>query len=293
MKTFDLFAKEIGFNIQMLDNFVTFADTHYNTFYITKKKKTKKREITSPSKELKSIQRWVLNNYFNEIAISSRANGFIKGRGIKRNAQFHLNKRFILCVDIKDFFPSISQKMVFNALSNVFDDRDLTLKLSKLCTYKRHLPQGAPTSPILSNIVFKDLDELFTTFCNTKLVVYSRYADDLVFSSDTKSSLIEVYSYINEQLIKNGFRINTSKTKYFSGKGRMTVTGINLNEGKLTISQSVKRSVRSQIFRLIVKKDMTINTNSILGYLSFIKDIEPDYHKKLINYIKKLKLRME
>lgn len=293
MKTFDLFAKEIGFNIQMLDNFVTFADTHYNTFYITKKKKTKKREITSPSKELKSIQRWVLNNYFNEIAISSRANGFIKGRGIKRNAQFHLNKRFILCVDIKDFFPSISQKMVFNALSNVFDDRDLTLKLSKLCTYKRHLPQGAPTSPILSNIVFKDLDELFTTFCNTKLVVYSRYADDLVFSSDTKSSLIEVYSYINEQLIKNGFRINTSKTKYFSGKGRMTVTGINLNEGKLTISQSVKRSVRSQIFRLIVKKDMTINTNSILGYLSFIKDIEPDYHKKLINYIKILKLRME
>lgn len=293
MKTFDLFAKEIGFNKQILDNLVTFADRHYNSFYIAKKKKSKKRQITSPSKELKAVQRWLLVNYFSEIPVSNRANGFVKGRGIKRNAQFHLDKRFILSIDIKDFFPSISQKMVYNALKNFLYDKDLILKISKICTYKRYLPQGAPTSPALSNIVFKDLDDSLTNFCNAKLVVYSRYADDMVFSSNTKNSLIEVYSYVNELLIANGFRINKAKTKYFSGKGRMVVTGININEGKLTISQSLKRSLRSQLYHSIVKKDETINQNSISGYLSFIKDIEPLYYKHMKEYINKLKSKAE
>jgi len=291
MKTFELFAKEIGFNKQVLDNYITFADAYYKSFYITKKDKSKKRQIESPSKELKSIQRWVLANYLNSIPINNRANGFIKHRGIKRNAQFHLNKSYILTVDIKDFFPSISQSMVVTALSKHFEDNDFVIKLSKLCTYKRRLPQGAPTSPILSNIVFKKIDEDITRFCNSKMVTYTRYADDMTFSSDTKNTLHEVYSFLNEILIANSFSINKKKTRYLSGKGRMSITGVNINDGRLTVRKEIKRNLRSNIYNLIVKKDNSISENSILGYLSFIKDIEPEYYEKEIKYIEKLKMK--
>ncbi len=291
MKTFDAFAKEIGFNKQVLDNYITYSDSYYNTFYISKRKKTKKRQIDCPSNELKSIQRWILSNYLNNIPISNRANGFVKGRGIKRNAQFHLKKTFILTIDIKDFFPSITQKQVYEAISKHFYDNDLSMKLSKLCTFKRRLPQGAPTSPILSNIVFKEIDEEITSICNTKLVVYSRYADDLVFSCETKNTLSEIYPIVNNILIKHSFNINRAKTKYLSGKGRMAITGININEGRLTVKKEIKRNLRSNLYNILIKKDKSININSVLGYLSFIKDIEPDYYLKTKEYIKLLKTK--
>lgn len=291
MKTFESFAKEIGFNMQVLDNYVTYADSYYKTFFISKKNKTKKRQIDCPSKELKSIQRWILSNYFNDIPISDRANGFVKGRGIKRNAQFHLNRSFILSIDIKDFFPSISQKQVYEALEKKMGENELNLKLAKLCTFKRHLPQGAPTSPALSNIVFKDIDDEITNFCKKKLVVYSRYADDMVFSCDTKIALVEIYSFVNNLLRENSFNINKSKTKYFSGKGRMAITGININEGRLSVKQEIKRNLRSNIYSVIIKKDPEINKNSVAGYLSFIRDIEPEYYQKMKEYIKRLKIK--
>jgi retron-type reverse transcriptase len=291
MKTFELFAKEIGFNLQMLDNYITFADKYYKSFYVSKKKKTKKREIDSPSKELKGIQRWVLHNYFNNIELSKRANGFIKNRGIKRHARFHLGKQFILTIDIKDFFPSISQKMVYDALSNYFDDNRLLLKLSKLCTYKRYLPQGAPTSPFLSNLVFLNIDEEISSYCNSKLINYSRYADDLVFSSDNKNSLVESYSFVNKILVNNSFIINKSKTRYLSGKGALKITGININDNKLTVSKDLKRKVRSMFHKFIIKNDKSVNINSAIGYMSFIKDIEPEYYAKLIRYIQELNLK--
>ncbi len=291
MKTFDSFAKELGFNKQVLDNYITFADKYYNSYYILKKNKSKKRQIDCPSKELKSIQRWVLSNYLNNIPVSNRANGFIIGRGIKRNAQFHLNKSYILTIDIKNFFPSITQGMVYNSLRKHFDNRELTFKLSKLCTFKRRLPQGAPTSPVLSNVVFKEIDDKIASFCNTRLVVYSRYADDMVFSCDTKNVLVEIYSFVNNLLKEHFFEINTAKTKYLSGKGRMAITGININEGRLTVKKEIKRNLRSNLYNLIVKKDKSVNANSVLGYLSFIKDIEPEYYKKTRIYIDKLKLK--
>jgi ABC-type phosphate/phosphonate transport system substrate-binding protein len=90
-------------------------------------------------------------------------------------------------------------------------------------------------------------------------------------------------------LTQNNFNINESKTKFLSGKGRIVITGININEGKLTVRKELKRNLRSKIYNFIVKKDKTIKVNSILGYLSFIKDIEPDYYTKLVEYIKRLK----
>lgn len=293
MITFSSFAKDIGFNEMVLDNYTTFSDEHYKIFEILKRDKNNKRKIASPSKELKAIQRWILNNYLYSIKVSKNANGFVKGKGIKQNAIVHLNKPFLLSIDIKDFFPSISQKMVYNSLKMHFEDKTFVFKVSKLCTFKRALPQGAPTSPMLSNIVFLEYDNKITSYCNSNLVNYSRYADDLVFSCKTKEALNEVYNFVKSLLYNTGFEINKKKTKYFSGKGRMVVTGININEGRITVGQDKKRILRSMIHRLIINNDKTININVVLGHLSFIKDIEPTYHSKMIDYIKLLKKKRD
>lgn len=289
MKPFDSLILELGLTSSILENYITFSDAHYNTFYIKKSNKTKKREIDSPSKELKTIQCWILHNYLNKIDVSNRANGFILRRGIKRNAMFHLNKRYILTLDIKNFFPSISQKQVYNALFSHFNDKELAIKISKLCTFKRKLPQGAPTSPMLSNIIFTPIDEQITKHCNTLLVNYSRYADDLSFSSDNKKVLVFIYNYVSKLLYENGFDVNKKKTRYLSGKGVMSVTGVNVNTGKPKISKKRKQNIRALLFNYIVKKDKSISKNVIAGHISYIRSIEPDYLQSITEYIKRLR----
>ncbi len=277
-------AKDIGVNYQQLKNIINYSDNFYNTFYLTKKKKDKKRIIDSPNSELKGIQRWILLNVLNQIKISDRANGFIIGRGIKRNAAIHLNKKYVLCIDIKDFFPSIKFKQVYECLLKGLGDQELSYKITKLCTYKNYLPQGAPTSPALSNIVFKPIDDEITKLCNSSLISFSRYADDLTFSSDNRQALVDIISRVKKILNKYSFYLNQKKTRIYSGKGKMIVTGITINSGKLSVGKNIKRNIRSSLFNLIIKKDTTINKNKLFGYLSFVKDIEPEFYKKIMTY---------
>jgi DNA-binding XRE family transcriptional regulator len=125
MKTFNEFAKEIGLNRQQLNNIINFSDKFYNSYYMEKKKKGETRPIDCPNAQLKTIQRWLLRNFFENIKVNFRANGFIKKRGIKRNAQFHRDMKFILCMDIKNFFSSIKIKDIYRILREEINDTEL------------------------------------------------------------------------------------------------------------------------------------------------------------------------
>lgn len=287
MNSLDKLVLEVGLSRDVIENYITFADKHYNTYYLPKKSGGK-RTIESPGKNLKTIQRWVLKNHLNKFEVNKRANGFVVKRGIRRNALFHLNKKYILTIDIKDFFPSISQKQVFESLNEHFSDKDFAIKIAKLCTYKRRLPQGAPTSPMLSNLVFKKIDDEIMRYCNSESINYSRYADDLSFSSDNKNSLQFAYKFVSELLYNNGFNVNSKKTRYLSGKGNMSVTGININMGKPKVSSKLKKQVRAELHHYIIKGKKT-NLKSLAGYISFISSIEDDYSEKIKTYINKLK----
>lgn len=282
MKTFKDLSIAIGINQRELNNIVNYSDTFYQSYYI--RQRNKKRYIDSPNAQLKAIQRWVLVRLFNEFNFDQRATGFIKNRGIKTNAKFHVNKKYILCMDILNFFPSIKKEMVFAALRKKYPDTELAYKLSKLCTFNNRLPQGAPTSPALSNLVFTPIDEKIKTLCNKKLVNYSRYADDLTFSSDNKQILINMISSISHVLFQYGFLLNKKKTRIRSGKHRITVTGLIINSGKPTVGQSVKRDIRAKLYNLIIKEDKSINKKELMGLIAFARDIEPDYYKKLVQY---------
>ncbi len=286
METIKDLSKKIGISQSYLINMIRYTDKFYNSYYI-KKVNNKKRQIDSPNFAVKAIQKWILRNIIEEYPISSRATGFVKGKGIKNNAMYHMMNKYILCLDIKDFFNTIKIKQVQNIFKKKFND-DLSFHLAKLCTYNGYLPQGAPTSPMISNIVFKFLDDQIVKLSNNKNINYSRYADDLTFSSNNSDRLTSIKKSIERLIEKNGFELNIKKTRIMKGRNRKLVTGIILNSGRMTTGRKRKKDVRAMIFNYIAKKDESINIKKLMGTINFIKDIEPDYIDKMIEYKRKI-----
>ena len=281
-------AEAIGLNKQQLDNYIKFSDRHYQSFYIEKRNRIKRRYINSPSPKMKALQRWVLENLLYKIEVHECAQGFIKGHGIKSNAEFHQNKKYILCVDIYNFFPSITKQHVYQSLIKNMNDPELANKLAKICTYKNRLPQGAPSSPYLSNIVFIPVDEEIQKYCEGNLIAYSRYADDLSFSTNTKESLLELEEIVKQILLKYGFSLNFKKTRLYTGKNRMSVTGLAMNSGRPSLGKRRKREIKAKLFYRLVKDDKSITNEQINGYLSYVKDVEVEFYYFLLNYVNKL-----
>jgi len=287
MKNLQELAKGIGINKSYLLRLSQNHNKCYKSYYIEKKSGAM-RIIDAPNRELKAVQGWILRNILENQQISERAHGFIKGRGIKTNAKFHLNKHYIICLDIKDFFPSITEVRIYSIFNNIYDNQETVDVLSRLCTYKKRLPQGAVTSPMLSNIVFKKTDDEITQICNKIRVEYTRYADDLTFSANDTIRFKRLQPEIEEIITKYGFELNKKKTRFFSGRGRMLITGLLLNSGQLTIGRDRKRKIRAALYNYIVKKDESVNINKLAGMLAFIRDIEPDFYKKFLEYCHKL-----
>jgi RNA-directed DNA polymerase len=288
MYSIEELARDIGVSKRYLTRLSTNSDKCYYTYYL-RKKGGSKRIIDAPNKELKSIQSWILRNILDNIKIHVRSHGFVKRKSIKTNAKSHLGKKYILCLDIKDFFPSIPYESVLKVFSKRYKSTSVAKCLAALCTYNGYLPQGAVTSPALSNIVFKIVDSQITKLCNDSGIRYTRYADDLTFSCNDMTCLKNLINPMKSILEKYNFNLNKKKTRYYSEKGRMLVTGLLLNTGNLTIGRGKKRILRSMIYNYFVKKDKDININKIIGHLSFLRDIEPYTYEKFLRYCNSLK----
>lgn len=285
--TFEDFSYEIGIENSYLSKIAYNHKRLYNRVIIPKKR-GKKRILDIPNPELKAIQRWILNNYLNEEPISKYSHGFIKKRGIKSNASVHLGNRYILNMDIKSFFPSIMHDDVTKYFAKIgFEEKDAK-KMANLCTIDNHLPQGAPTSPQLSNIIFLPIDNEIAKICNNDLLLYSRYADDLSFSSNSLYKLKPLKEKITQLLKENSFTVQKRKTRFCVPGSRLHVTGLRLNDNKLSIGRNKKRYLRALIHNYIMKSNKKTNKNEILGLLSFLKDIEPERYNDFLEYINKL-----
>ena len=169
------------------------------------------------------------------------------------------------------------------------NDSDAAQIYSILCTFRGRLPQGGVTSPILSNLVFRPTDEKIIDVCSRMHITYSRYADDMTFASNDFQALKEVHGQLKQLLESAGFKINTKKTRYCSGKDRMLVTGLRLNSGKLTTGRERKRRIRAALYNYVISNDQTINMNRVLGQIAFIRSIEDDYYSKVQRYVSKLR----
>lgn len=211
------------------------------------------REIKAPDHELKRVQR--LLNCLLQTIFEPKAhycnNGFMYGRDIIRNARPHLNKKFVLNCDIKDFFPSINYRRVravlrLSPFSFNNKNEDIAHLISLLCSYQGSLPQGAPTSPLLSNIVTQQLDRRLNKYCLIKKIKYSRYADDLTFSWNKEIPADTLISDITKIVNEEDFLINELKTRIKSRMDRQQVTGLVVNQ-KLNVKREYINATRAML----------------------------------------------
>ena len=160
--------------------------------------------------------------------------------------------------------------------------------LTNLCTYEGVLPQGAVTSPYIANLVCYNLDSRLSGLCGQRDIVYTRYADDLSFSSNVRSELNKIEKLVKHIVEDEGFLINESKTRYSSNVVKKCITGITINNSEIHVDKQLKKKVRAMIFNSILNQDYR-NNERIKGMIAYIDSIEPGYKNKIVEYINKLK----
>jgi RNA-directed DNA polymerase len=237
-------ASLLGFDVLYLRAIAYSQHKYYRTFTIPKKN-GEDRLISEPLPNLKEIQQWVLSKILYQIEPSPFAKAFVPGRSIKENARFHRRQPMVLSLDIKDFFPSLSPLQVHAIFANLGYSKKICYYLTRFCTLDGGLPQGAPTSPTLSNIIFLPLDRQIGTLCIEKRVRYTRYADDLTFSG--RFSVGEFIQFLRSALSSLDLRLNEAKTRLMRQHERQEVTGVVVND-KLQAPREMRRGLRQAIY---------------------------------------------
>lgn len=218
---------------------------NYRTFKI-KKRDGGDRTVYEPFPLLKHIQRQILKNVLEERALSPYATAYRKGVSLLDNAAPHAGSETVLKLDIKDFFGSISFYDVYrHCFSIEYFPKSVGMLLTYLCTYDDSLPQGAPTSSCISNLVMKDFDERIGVFCKSRGITYTRYSDDMTFSGNFSPG--EVTDEVTKELKKKGLRLNGAKTRIIRRSARQSVTGIVVNE-KAQVSAEYRREIRKEMY---------------------------------------------
>ena len=231
------------------------TDKRYYTFEIPKKKKGEFRKISSPVQQLKNIQ-YFIKEMLEELYIPKDCvMGFVKKKSVVDNAKKHLNKYYVQNLDIKDFFPSITQDMIFRCLTNepYFIDFNVAFMIARLCCIRKDdeskvLPQGSPTSPILANMVCSRLDDMMMRLARQFHLDYTRYADDMTFSGQYNSFKDDgrFMNLLTSIVERNGFKINTDKKRIQKHGSRQEVTGIIISS-KANVRRKYIKEIRSML----------------------------------------------
>lgn len=241
----DHFSKLVGYSTDYIYSISNSSKHFYRTFFIPKKD-GKKRQIDEPLPGLKNIQRWILDEILNKLPVSKYAKAYTRGRSVKSNAYYHKNRKCIIALDIKEYFASIHFSKVFSFFLSLGYTEHVACVLSNICLLNNALPQGAPTSPALSNLCTKDLDDDLSAFVKGKQIMYTRYADDIAFSGNF-IDIREFYNNVKRILNKHGFRLNYAKTRVLHKHQRQLVTGVVVNE-KMQVSKDVRHMIRQSIY---------------------------------------------
>lgn len=221
------------------------VEMHYHAAKI-KKRSGGVRHLLIPDRLLQGIQKNLLDHIVNGISVSEYATAYKMKTSVSHNALPHVGQKQIMKLDIKNFFDHITFVMVYQkAFPAVYFPPAVRRLLSALCCYEDTLPQGAPTSPAISNLVMRDFDEYMGMWCKERQVQYTRYCDDMTFSGvfDEKELKNKVRSYLQVM----GFELNNRKTKVLGQYCRQTVTGLVVNE-KLNVGREYRRKLRSDVY---------------------------------------------
>jgi retron-type reverse transcriptase len=248
---------------------------------------------------LKSVQYWILENIFNKVAIHPAVHGFALQRSIISNAQPHIGKAVVVNIDVKDFFPSVHYKRVKGLLQQLGFSEKIAVILALLCTEavteevtidgqnyfvqkgNRVLPQGAPTSPAITNILCYKLDKRLQGLANKNQCSFTRYADDITFSFDNaQTNAQQLVWRIKKVLTDEGFTVHPDKIRIMRKGAHQEVTGIVVNE-KAGIPRKKLRQFRAVLHQLKTKEASELKwgngnlASAVMGYANFVKMVKP------------------
>ena len=236
---------DLGFSAKTLYGLSNNLEKHYHNVLIPKSDGSK-RKLSVPDLILKKVQRSIADNILMQYPISRYAQAYKLGSSIQRNAQPHVGKKKLLKLDIEGFFDHILYSQVKDIV--FYEEKysePIRILLTMLCYYKESLPQGAPTSPAITNIIMYDFDETVGAFCNKKKISYTRYCDDMTFSGEFNEK--EIINFVRNELSKLGLHLKNRKTAVVLSTKSQTVTGIVVNE-KLNISKEYKKNIRQKMY---------------------------------------------
>lgn len=296
---------------------ISLAPLLYKVFYIPKKN-GELREIAQPTAIVKNIQRKKLEELYKILPVHSLAKAYIKGtNGIFENANIHKKSKYFLKLDFCDFFHSIkadnfnellknkkiqlkerlefikiffmfnkqsgksNTKIVYKILKSNKDDNIILNAICKIFKENFQLSIGAPSSPMLSNMIMYEFDEQIEQWARKQHLLYTRYADDLTFSSSKKLKKTQIITKINEIINKIPYlqiKLNTQKTKTISSAKRVSVTGLNItSDNKISIGRMQKKKIRVMLHYVSQNKLSQKKILYLKGWLSYIKSVEHEH----------------
>lgn len=239
---------DLGYSAKALYTLSNSVSAHYKSIGIPKRN-GERRQLLVPDPFLKAVQHSIAEKLLFFEACSPYATAYRAGGSTLINARPHVGKKVLLQLDIRCFFDKIFYPII---KEKVFPRgkyaENLRVLLTLLCVYKDTLPQGAPTSPAISNIIMRDFDNTVGIWCQRQGISYTRYCDDMSFSGDFDPS--PVIALVGQELKKMGLFLNDSKTKVVRDGQRKKVTGIIVNE-KINIPVSYKRKIRQEMYYCI------------------------------------------
>lgn len=270
------------------------TQSHYTRFEIPKRSGGV-RAIWAPRPKLKKVQRWILRELLDRLLVHGSAHGFLAGRSIATNALEHTNSQILVKMDIENFFPSVSWKRVKGVFQKAGYNEQIATLLALLCTESprqiikkedkelyvaladRCLPQGAPTSPAITNALCLRLDRRITGMTSKAGMRYTRYADDLTFSYPAnRKKPVEISRLIGgvkRILGEEGFAVNVKKTHVVRQSSTQEVTGLIVNgKGMPRVNRQLKRQMRAAIYNLKQGKALPEgeSVQRLQGYAAYI-----------------------
>lgn len=278
----------------------TLVEVAYNSYSFYRRFEIPKRDgsyrqVFCPNQTVKAIQAWILRNILVHLSPSIHATAFRSGISIREHVRPHKANRYFLTIDIADFFPSITQHRVFSLFLDVgYQYQEATL-LSLLCTCGGMLPQGGVTSPAISNLVTYRLDRRLSGYVSKKNIVYTRYADDMTFSSNNRSALNHSLQTLAFIVNDEGFALNARKTRFMGPSRQVVVTGLvkDSDAPKFGIGRKRVNWMRCVMFNLAVNRksidERYGSPESIDGWLSYLRSVDSASWAYLRRYWKRIR----
>ncbi|HDR2689454.1 retron St85 family RNA-directed DNA polymerase [Enterobacter ludwigii] len=275
--------------------YISTIPRRYKKYHILKRNGKDFRLIAQPARQVKSLQSAVLNHISDVLQVHESAFAYESSKGIKANALIHCRNDYLLKMDFKNFFLSIKP---FNFLRNL---KEFGIELSETDVFvienlffwklRRSSPLrlsiGAPSSPKISNVVMYFFDEKMTKKCAALGITYSRYADDLTFSTKVKGVLFNVPKIVREILNEVNLRnikINHEKTVFSSRKFNRHITGVTITpDGHLSLGRERKRLLRSKIHHYVSGVLSSKEILTLKGEMGYAKFIEHSFYQSMIN----------